>query len=461
MKASLIPALVLSILVSACFSRPIAAQNFTPLYTFTNGVHGSAPKGITLAGDTLFGVTFHGVPGSIVYSVKTNGTAFTVLHTFAGNEGSQPYGAPVLSGNTLYGTTVQGGVALDSAGGGTVFKVDTDGSNFSVLHTFSSASPSSSWVNTDGFGAWAGLVLSGNKLYGTTQRGGNFGFGTIYSINTDGSGFAVLHSFANGGQQDSSAKLVVSGNKLFGTTRYGGTNGRGTIFSINTDGSNFSILHSFSFSSDGYYPIGGLILSGNTLYGTTAIGAGVYGTIYKINTDGTGFGVVYGFTGPPAGSRSAETELTMVGDVLYGCTWGGGVDNLGTLFSVKTNGTGYTLLYSFSQTDTNGYNPQAQLSISGNYLYGTASYGGGANRVGTVFSYKYSNCDPAGLSIQTYSGLNITGSIGCTYQIEWRPDNNQNTLWNPLTTVTLTNSPFFFMDPTPIQGNRYYRAVAQ
>ena len=56
----------------------------------------------------------------------------------------------------------------------------------------------------------------------------------------------------------------------------GGSSGNGTVFAVNTDGTGFTNLHSFTAgvdlqlytNSDGAYPYAGLILSGNTLYGT-------------------------------------------------------------------------------------------------------------------------------------------------------------------------------------------------
>ena len=70
------------------------------------------------------------------------------------------------------------------------------------------------------------------------------------------------------------AGLVQSGNTLYGTTRDGGTNGFGTIFSVNLDGSGFKTLHNFSATNnrDGYRPYAGLLLLGDTPYGTAAAG---------------------------------------------------------------------------------------------------------------------------------------------------------------------------------------------
>jgi uncharacterized repeat protein (TIGR03803 family) len=57
---------------------------------------------------------------------------------------------------------------------------------FTTLHSFNGG---------DGSSPTAGLVMSGGILYGTAYEGGNFGWGTIYRINADGTGFAKLHDF--------------------------------------------------------------------------------------------------------------------------------------------------------------------------------------------------------------------------------------------------------------------------
>src|SRR5437868_4629434 len=64
------------------------------------------------------------------------------------------------------------------------------------------------------------------------------------------------------------AGLIFSGNALYGTTAAGGSSGKGTVFAVNSDGTGFTVLHNFTGGSDGASPWDGLIVWGNTLYGT-------------------------------------------------------------------------------------------------------------------------------------------------------------------------------------------------
>jgi len=181
----------------------------------------------------------------------------------------------VLSSNTLYGTTYHGG----GQQGGTVFKVSTGGSGFTFLHTFTGGSDES--------GPAAGLILSGNTLYGTVDggRGSTVGsLGTVFKVNTDGAGFATLHSFTGGvGGEWPEGGLILSGNTLYGTTESGGASGKGMVFKVGTDGTGFAGLYSFTGGNDGANPQAGLVLSGNTLYGTTQNGGSSgQGTVFSL-----------------------------------------------------------------------------------------------------------------------------------------------------------------------------------
>jgi uncharacterized repeat protein (TIGR03803 family) len=196
----------------------------------------------------------------------------------------------LLSSNTFYGSAGGG-----SSGNGTVFRVNTDWTAFTNLYSFSSTPPSCAiCINSDGAGGVASF-LSGNTLYGTAGTGGSGGSGTLFALKTDGTGFTILYSFtetSGGINSDGSGPvgpLVLSGNTLYGTTPGGGSSGNGTVFALNTDGTGFTTLHSFTATSaltnsDGAVPEAELVLSGSTLYGTASTG-GSYGsgTVFSIS----------------------------------------------------------------------------------------------------------------------------------------------------------------------------------
>jgi len=109
--------------------------------------------------------------------------------------------------------------------------------------------------------------------------------------------FTTLHSFTGGSEGDEPhAGLISSGNTLYGTTAGGGSFGGGTIFKLNTDGTGFRTLHSFTFAHDGASPGGDLILSSNILYGTAQSGTNSGGSLFALNIDRTGFATLYSFT---------------------------------------------------------------------------------------------------------------------------------------------------------------------
>jgi uncharacterized repeat protein (TIGR03803 family) len=401
------------LLLSAVLSSN-AQPAFKALHSFTGGENGRAPyAGLVLSGNTLYGTTLYGgsADAGTVFAVNTDGSGYTNLHSFAVNSGYDSSGnftnsdgdvldaGLIVSGKTLYGTAYWGG----TCGNGTVFAVNTDGSGFTTLHSFTAfTDPTLPWgSNKDGANPFAGLVLSSNTLYGTATYGGVSAEGAVFAINTDGSGFTNLYSFS-GRTSDPKTRaytnkdgavpfggLTLSGNRLFGTTADGGSSGNGTVFAVNTDGSSFVNLHNFpalvlnpptpGTNSDGIKPNRSLLLSGNTLYGAAPSGGSSgRGTIFAINTNGSNFKVLYSFS---AGSDPQATNsdgggpcdgLILSGSTLYGTTTYGGSSVYGTIFAAKTDGTGFTTLYNFTH-DSDGAWPYSGLVLSGSTLYGTAS----------------------------------------------------------------------------------------
>jgi uncharacterized repeat protein (TIGR03803 family) len=152
----------------------------------------------------------------------------------------------LLLGSTLYGTTGNGGAGTPYFG--TVFKINTDGTGFATV---------CSLTGNAGWGPQGGLVLSGGTFYGTTVNGGilpevfAFADGTVFSVDINGSGLTDLCVFTEAsGAADPWTALALSGNTLYGTTLYGGTNNNGTLFEINTNGSGYAEIK--DFSADGF-----------------------------------------------------------------------------------------------------------------------------------------------------------------------------------------------------------------
>jgi uncharacterized repeat protein (TIGR03803 family) len=375
----------------AVFTVTTAGTGFAILHSFAwGGTEASHPyPSLVLDGSgNLYGTTYAGGHSSsgVIFTLKTDGSGFTVLHSFAGGEadGANPYGALVLDGSgNLYGTTSGGG----ASGEGTIFTITTGGTGFTVLHSFAGG-------DADGANPYGALVLDGSgNLYGTTSGGGASGEGTIFTITTGGSGFAVLHSFAGGTTDGATPKaglLFDGSNILYGTTSSGGASGVGTIFKVQPDGNNFGILHSFAGgSSDGADPEGSLVLDGSgNLYGTTAQdGASGAGTIFTYTTDST-FELLHSFAGGPSDGANPYASLALDGSGnLYGTAVNGGASgSYGVVFTVTTDGTGFALLHSFAGWATDGANPYASLILDGSgTLYGT-TFQGGTGNIGTVFS---------------------------------------------------------------------------
>jgi uncharacterized repeat protein (TIGR03803 family) len=328
--------ILILLLVTAGHGR---AQTFSNIFYFSEDTVGVGPLLHLVQGPNgmFYGETFNGHGNSFgtVFALNTNGTGFTNLYSFNSSGGEFPKGGLILSGTNLYGTTYEGG---NGTGDGTVFAVNTNGTVFTNLYNFS---------GNDGSSPQADLVLSSNVLYGSTFGGGAHSYGTLFAIHTDSTGFTNFYNFSGSDGGNPNGGMVLSGNRLYGTTYDGGIHFDGSIFAINTDGTGFTNLLSFA-NYNGYFPMGTLILSGNTLYGTTLMGGTKgYGEVFAINTDGSGFTNLFSFTNGIDGVNP-EAGLVLSGHALYGTADGGGAKNFGDVFSINTSGTGFTTLYSFT-----------------------------------------------------------------------------------------------------------------
>lgn len=311
-----------------------------------------------------------------------------VLHVFsrADGKGFNAQGSLALgTDGMLYGTTSNGGAHShrNALGHGTVYRIKSDGSGFTVIHHFQDAANPAAGVTEgrDGF------------LYCTTESGGRHLNGTVVRMGKDGSGFSILRHFT-GVSGDGSRPLSTLSRDgdgvLYGTTSGGGAHFMGTVFKLRADGSDYRLIYNFIGKQrmDGAEPRGGLLLgSDGVLYGTTSVGGKHNkGTVYAINRDGSGYRLLWMFGDQVADGASPHAGLTEDrAGRLYGTTVSGGSAGQGTVFSVAKNGREYRILRSFSGLSGDGRNPQAQLIEGKNELLYGVALNGGSEASGVIF----------------------------------------------------------------------------
>ncbi len=353
-----------------------------------NSSNGARPGASMIAdgAGNLYGTAYSGgaFDQGVIFKVRTDGTGFAVLHSLGGPDGANPYASLLLDGaGNLYGTTESGG----ASGDGVVFKLRTDGTGFAVLHSFAGGT-------SDGMTPEASLVLDdAGNLYGTTSFGGASNHGVVFALRTDGTGFSLLHSFGYSDGANPYAPLDLDGaGSLCSTTPRGGALQAGVVFCLKTDGTGFAVLHAFGGrTSDGANPYSALVRDGaGVLYGTASSGGAFsHGAVFTLRIDGTGYSLLHSFAGGPTDGGYPYSPLVLDGvGNLYGTTFKGGAANVGAVFSLKTDGTGYSLLHSFAGSPSDGAYPYASVLLDGAAnLYGTTFYGG-ASAGGAAFTLK-------------------------------------------------------------------------
>ncbi len=354
----------------AVFKIKLDGSGYSKVIDLTDGPFGQRPEGtLTLIGSTLYGtrsIGGHATRGQI-FQVDTNGSNYKLPYSFQQN-GNYPIGTFITDGDYLYGLTERGG-EYDM---GTLYRIKPDGSEFKYLIEFDGPVKGSRPVG--------GLLLIGSTLYGMTSDGGTVNKGTLFMVDTDGTDFTKLLEFDGATRGSSPAgSLIYTGGYLYGMTIFGGTSDRGAIFRMMPNGSNFSKLHDFTGGTQGSYPNGSLIVDGGALYGVTYSGDDV-GDIFKIDPDGNNFQVLHGFSYLDA--QYPIGPLYANGSYFYGVTVYGGDNNQGVVYKIQKDGTGFEKIVDLGNSDTGG-SPGGSLISDGSSMYALMNYGGAALR-GTI-----------------------------------------------------------------------------
>jgi uncharacterized repeat protein (TIGR03803 family) len=348
-----------------------------------------------------------------------------VAYTFActGNaqlrEGACPQGGrpdSLIQGTdgNFYGAAQVSSEGSSAPLGGTVFSLTPTGT-LKVLHTFVPG-PQKNYAQ----GVLPGALIEGpdGKLYGDTLYGGingcngYCGYGLLYRVNTDGTGFQVIHKFCSqkncaDGYAGYSMVVGTDGN-LYGTTYYGGTgscgtSGCGTLFRVTPSTGAYKVVYNFSLSTSGEDPSALIVAADGTFYGLSESSTGEMLFHY---TEATGqftamllpFPL---FNGLP--SRGSILTLGPNGN-LYGIYGIYGVSGLG-LFEVDADGSNLQL-FSFYTTQDGGGDPQGMLLATDGNLW-INDYNG-SDGYGDILTVSPTD----GSLIQAFSFFSSTAAVG-------------------------------------------------
>jgi len=184
-------------------------------------------------------------------------------------KGMNATGGLIESANgKLYGMTMKGGLNNK----GVIYSIDQKDSTQFLKHF--------DFNNTSGFEPVGELVEDANHfLWGTTSKGGEYGFGSVFKIDTNGvyTKLVDFDSLQNGATPLGNILWTERGWG-YGLTSKGGLYNQGVLFRISSNGV-FEKLHDFRDSDTGAFPEGTLIEgSDGTLFGTTPT------TIFKVDT---------------------------------------------------------------------------------------------------------------------------------------------------------------------------------
>ncbi len=322
-----------------------------------------------------------GLSSEGLYSVALNGTNYQQLNTLPSS------GYPILnyetSTNSIFYST-NGGAFKNTQ----IVKIDAITNTNSTIHSFGNVPEG---YNPDGI-----IRTPNGVLYGIARNGGSEGGGTLFKMNADGSAFSVVKDFTgNNGQSPVGQLLYASDGRLYGVCKNSGGSGSSDsmlIYGIDVTGNNYLVLHIFDTKTDG-----GLIpelaeSSSGEIAGLIAPSSGIPPPpkIYKLNKNGTGFTILKTLSLTGTDGFSPKHGLVCFNGYFYGVTTQGGIGpagfEAGSIFRIKEDGSNFSVIKYFISGGSDGSKPQGGLTLgSNNKLYGV-TFNGGSNGKGTAFA---------------------------------------------------------------------------
>jgi uncharacterized repeat protein (TIGR03803 family) len=221
--------------------------------------------------------------------ISGGGWSETILYSFSGPDGATPYyGVAIDAAGNLYGTTNGGGIKDSNS-----YCQDGCGTVFELTHLATGWTEQLLYRPTGAEGARPNSNISidsNGNLYGTLEYGGGAGCfakagcGGVFRLVPKAGGGGSKQTFLFDGQADHGgnpwAGVLVDGDVLFGTTYWGNN-----VYELK--GKTETVLYQFCSQpncADGSEPLAGTIVSeGGLLYGVTAQGGQANnGVVYSV-----------------------------------------------------------------------------------------------------------------------------------------------------------------------------------
>ncbi len=330
---------------------------------------------------------------SRIFCFNLSNETMSIVHEFnTVSQGNQPDGGLVFHNGDLYGLCVFGG----SNSTGTLYKYSIATDLLTVITHFSQ-STSFYYMNST-----VPFIASNNLLYGLGTFGGLRNKGGIFKVDLTTSQITNLHDFNYGvnGAIPKSTLFQASNGRVFGSAFYGGLNGEGVVFEVDRFTNEIDTLHNATpLTSNGYTDI-------MMEYQENLLGTGSNGSIYNFNLNTNEYSEVCTISG-----TTASGGLTKIEDKVYGVTYSGGANGLGTIYRHQLGTNVSTTDFSFDGMLT-GASPVGHLIATDDfYLYGLAE-SGGINGSGVLYKYEpFLNEFTKLVDFDNVNGASPTGSL--------------------------------------------------
>lgn len=359
-----------------------SGNNYTVVHNFDK-MDGGNPVQVSLvqAGDgRLYGMTFAGGvhDKGVLFQYDPVTSAYIKKFEFDSVNGSTPHGSLIqASDGMLYGMTCNGG-AHDM---GVLFQYDPVTSAYTKKLDFTGTGKGS-------FPRGSLVQATDGLLYGLTNNGGVHDMGVLFQYDpATGSCIKKFDFDGVNGISPRGSLIQASNGMLYGMTYEGGANFVGVIFQYNPLTSACVKKFDFDGALNGRLPFGSLLQAKDgMLYGMTGLGgAHDQGVLFQYNTLTSIYTKKLDFNSTVHGSNPTGALIQNSDGTLYGLTSAGGATDHGVLFQYDPALSDYSKKFEFDFVQgslPNGYLVKAKNGL----LYGM-TYGGGVNDLGVIFKY--------------------------------------------------------------------------